>query len=183
MSQPSPTKQEIAHGYDAIADKLGMPPKFNRLCVKMLRPRLAANARVIDVGCGQGQLLLALREALPGAEIFGSDISFRLAGMSQGRLGRPAIFQADLEQLPVVSGHFDAVMMTEVLEHLLAPDQALRQLNRILKPGGWLLMSIPNRDWFRYEEYETKRRRFQPVDEFLFVPHDRIPGISPLHAG
>ena len=57
----------------------------------------------------------------------------------------------DLSQIPVESGKYDLVLMTQVLEHLPEPAKVLRELYRVLKPGGTLWLSTP----FYYEEHEV----------------------------
>lgn len=162
------SKTEVARGYDDIVGKLQMSPKFYRLCFRLLSPRIRAGARVIDLGCGQGGLLEEFAKGLPGVQFFALDISNKLAEFTQKRVSSARVLQGDVEHLPFKNGQFDAVLMTEVFEHLPSPAIALAQVFRILKPGGWLMLSIPNRDWFRHEEYETQRRRYQPVDDHWY---------------
>jgi len=159
------SKTEIAAGYDQIADQLAMSPKFYRRCCRLLAPQLAADSVLLDVGCGQGRLLSEFRAALPQAELHGLDISPKLIEIAKRNVPGANVVTGDAENLAYKNGQFHAVVMTEVLEHLGQPVVALRQVSRILQPGGWLLMTVPNRDWFRYEEYNTRRRRYQPVDD------------------
>ena len=167
MAEPL-SKTEIAAGYDQIADKLAMSPKFYRLCRRLLAPKLVPDSVLLDVGCGQGRLLAEFRAALPPAELHGLDISPKLIEIAQRNVSGGHFTTGDAENLTYPDGKFDAVVMTEVLEHLGQPVTALRGVGRILKPGGWLLMTVPNRDWFRYEEYNARRRRYQPVDDHWY---------------
>lgn len=74
-------------------------------------------------------------------------------------------FHADLNQpLPLESNAFDTVILSDVLEHLRKPEQLLKEIFRVLKPGGHLLVNVPFYysiheepfDYFRYTEYALK---------------------------
>lgn len=93
---------------------------------------------VLDVGCGGGQLLLELSRRLPA----------RLVGVDAGVLELPAGVEyrsADITgRLPADDAEFDAVVLGEVIEHVPHPDALLRQVRRVLAPGGVLVLSTPN---------------------------------------
>ena len=165
---PAPTKAEIAHGYDAIAGRLRMSPKFYRLCADMLVPRLIAGNALVDLGCGEGHLLAAFAARNPDLRFFGLDLSPKLCELARQRLPAAVVREGDVEALPFGAGEFDAVSMTEVLEHLSEPQRALAEIFRILRPGGWLLLTLPNRDWLCYRQYLTNRKRYQPVDDLWY---------------
>ncbi len=97
--------------------------------------------RVLDVGCGPGFVL----EQVPMGELHGVDLSEHLVEMARQRLdGRAEIRHGSAEELPYESGIFDAVFCTEVLEHTLRPDVAIAECVRVLKPGGRLVLTVPN---------------------------------------
>jgi SAM-dependent methyltransferase len=165
---PFPSKEEISRGYDQIPAEKFMPQKFHRLCVRLVRPRLAAQAHVVDLGCGQGTLLEALNDLPLDLRLAACDLSPGLVGNTRKRVPAADVRVADIEDLPFPEATFDAAFATEVMEHLESPLKALQQAHRILKPGGWLLVSLPNRDWFRFDEYIEQRSRFQPVDDHFY---------------
>ncbi len=104
--------------------------------------RLAgAPGRVLDVGCGRGFLLEAFRRR--GWTVQGTELDERSATYAREVLGLP------VETLPVASwpwpdGHFDAVAVWHVLEHLSSPADLLERARRLLRPGGVLLVGVPN---------------------------------------
>ena len=59
----------------------------------------------------------------------------------------------DITAIPVVDGHFDAVLCTEVFEHLPEPQKALAELARVLRPGGAMLLTAPFRSLYHQEPY------------------------------
>ncbi len=171
MKPPSPSrsKADIASGYDRIAPEKFMPGKFHRRCVNLLRPHLASGASVVDLGCGQGTLLEAVRALPLSLRLYGCDLSPVLVAHTRQRVPDAVVREADVEALPFDDAEFDAAFFTEVLEHLLEPLKGLREIHRVLKPGGWLLVSVPNRDWFHFEAYLARRTRFQPVDDHFYT--------------
>mgnify|MGYP000651632646 CR=1 FL=1 len=169
MAEPFDTnKAAISQGYDAIAGRLRMSPKFYRLCTRMLIPRLPPEAAVVDLGCGEGHLLAAFAASNPQLRFSGLDLSAKLCELARQRVPGATVIVGDLENLPFPPEMFDAASMTEVLEHLLNPQLALKQVFNILKPGGWLLLTLPNRDWFRYARYQATHHRYQPVDDHWY---------------
>jgi 2-polyprenyl-3-methyl-5-hydroxy-6-metoxy-1,4-benzoquinol methylase len=98
--------------------------------------------RVLDLGCGAGAFLAALRDA--GAQPVGVDIAE--AALERARTNVPG---ADLRRLedgviPAGHGEFDLVWCSEVLEHIPDVAEALYEVRRVLKPGGRLLLTVPN---------------------------------------
>ena len=170
MNPPSgfPSKDEIAHGYDQIPAHCFMPQKFHRRCVALMKPHLRHGASVADLGCGQGTLLQALRELPLGLRLSACDLSPVLAANTRRRVPDADVRVADIEALPFADQCLEAAFATEVMEHLADPVKALREIGRVLKPGGWLLTSLPNRDWFRFEQYIRGRKQFQPVDDRFY---------------
>lgn len=166
--QSLPTKREIADGYDQIADKIVMPRKFYRRCISLLRPRMFGGAQVADLGCGQGGLLDELQSLPLDLKLSGCDLSPILVEKARKLVPGAAVQTGDLEALPFADGSFDFVFATEVLEHLATPLIALKEMHRVLRRGGWLLISLPNRDWVRFDRYVEERRKFQPVDDHFY---------------
>lgn len=68
----------------------------------------------------------------------------RLKDLYQNKFKRLNILQEDLNTLELSRGSFDLVLMTEVIEHLEKPEEVLKKIIEILKPGGYLIISAPN---------------------------------------
>lgn len=135
---------EIARGYEKIAADLAMPWYFYNE-VASLSAGLA-KGRVLDIGCGNGFILKALSKKVSDIEVFGFDNTFSLAKATKKRLGEKAnILRASANcQLPFIDNSFDLILSTDALEHLKDPSLLLKEIHRLLKPGGRAVITIPN---------------------------------------
>lgn len=105
---------------------------------------LTARRKVLDAGCGVGWGTALLAEQ--GAEATGVDLSPLAIGEARRRHGAVAEFElGDLCQMPFDDDSFDAVVSFEAIEHVGDTDRAMREMHRVLRPGGLLLISSPNR--------------------------------------
>ena len=101
---------------------------------------------VLELGCGTGMLTRLVLERLPGLRVVGSDLSSNAVQIAAGRCAgyRHARFcVADATVMACGPAVFDAVIGNAVLHHLPV-NPALREINRMLKPGGVLLLFEPN---------------------------------------
>lgn len=108
-------------------------------------------ARVLDFGCGAGELVASGRAA--GLEMWGADVYYggsttREDAARAGLLGS-AIREIRDGRLEYGDGYFDLVTNNQVMEHVESLDATLREIHRVLKPGGELLSIFPSRDVFR----------------------------------
>lgn len=109
-----------------------------RAAAALLRAR-GAKGVLVDVGCGIGRFLEYVGDLTAG--YIGVDV-VRHPGLSE----YAAFHRADLdrEHIPLPSASADIVAALETIEHLENPRACCRELARILKPGGWLVLSTPN---------------------------------------
>jgi len=98
--------------------------------------------RLLDVGCSSGALLLVAKEC--GYEAFGAEPAKQAAATAR-KLGFD-VFPGYLQDAHYPDNHFDVVTLFEVIEHLLDPADLLREIRRILKPRGLLLIGTGNAD-------------------------------------
>jgi len=97
--------------------------------------------RVLDIGCGRGGLLREFRRR--DWEVQGLELNEWSAAHAREVLNLP-VHVGPMERLPWPDGHFDAVILWHVLEHLPDPQAALTEARRVLRNGGTLLVGVPN---------------------------------------
>ncbi len=102
-----------------------------------------SNGRLLDVGFGCGTFLKLAREG--GFEVFGTEISEYACRYAQHVLELD-VFRGELEEARLPSESFDLVTLWHCLEHLADPKAALKEIHRVLKKNGLLLVAVPNLD-------------------------------------
>ena len=109
------------------------------------RIREVAPARLLDIGCGGGHLLAAA--TLHGYRGVGVDLSYEACAIARHR--SISALQADGAILPFRSRSLNIVTLINVLDHLLDPLATLQEVSRVLAPGGYLVIRIPNAAFHR----------------------------------
>ncbi|MDE3068323.1 MAG: class I SAM-dependent methyltransferase [Verrucomicrobiota bacterium] len=153
MTIPPPPAREMAAyypaGYYGAPGERRFPAPVEYLQKKLYEFRVRRvesvagirRGRVLDVGCGRGGLLQAFRRR--GWEVQGTELSDQAAAYARQVLQLPVAI-GSLETLDLPSGHFDAVTLWHVLEHLPDSEVLLAEVRRLLKPDGVLLVGVPN---------------------------------------
>jgi 2-polyprenyl-3-methyl-5-hydroxy-6-metoxy-1,4-benzoquinol methylase len=103
--------------------------------------RLATKGPMLDVGCGRGYLPAILRQR--GWDAHGLELTDAAAEHARDALGVP-VSVGTLEESAFPPAAFEAVVVWHVLEHIVDPAGALRRAHDLLKPGGLLLVAVPN---------------------------------------
>ena len=115
-----------------------IPDSREALAYEWLKP----GDSFLDIGCGIGNLCKAAKELFPNVQ--GCDISQEALSIARQQ-GIPCRhIDLNQDQLPFESHAFNAVTALDVLEHLFDPPAFLKDVHRIIKPGGQLIVSTPN---------------------------------------
>jgi len=111
-----------------------------------LAARFVAGKRVLDAACGEGYgaaVLAAAAESVTGVDL--SQDAVDHARARYGAIDGLSFQQGDCTRLPFEDGAFDVIVSFETLEHLQAQDEMLAGFRRLLAPGGYLLLSSPDK--------------------------------------
>jgi SAM-dependent methyltransferase len=137
----------------------------NELIEWALRTYFDRAASFFEVGCGTGVVLSHLRARRPDLALAGGE-PFR-AGLevAQARLPGVPLYQLDGRRLPF-DEEFDVVGAFDVLEHVDEDEEVLREMRQAVKPGGGILLSVPQhpRLWSAVDEFSRHRRRYTAAD-------------------
>lgn len=114
------------------------------LILRHLQP--AGGGSILDVGCGRGFYMKAIGTLYPAADVLGVDYSadYLAAAKAQSYAAAVDFARADARALPFPAGTFDAVVCSEVLEHIVDDAAALVEICRVLGDDGLLLLSVPH---------------------------------------
>ena len=128
---------------------------------------------VLDAGCGTGGLIEHLRAWEPGWQFTGVDLSEVACGFAQKRCPFAEFAQGSVTALPFADNTFDAVLSSDVLCQLEAPQACLHESFRCLKPGGIVVVNAPAYRWlwsYHDEACQSKNRYLRrEIDQYLHV--------------
>ncbi len=138
---------------------------------RLVKDHLNSNSRLIEIGCGAGNLLMqaVVKDSYPVAlDVSMQALTFVRSRLQEACRGRNAprdfaCVQSVGEKLPLPDASFDCVILSEVIEHLKAPQVSVREAARILRPGGRLLITTPNyRSFWPIMEWVVDRTNMTP---------------------
>lgn len=109
---------------------------------------LKQGGRVLDVGCGDGQLLIDIKKRYPRVEAWGLDWHFSASMRDRLAMNSIRLCEGLVEQVDLPKAHFDLVIMNQLIEHLWEPQRALKSIWYSMKPDGLLTIETPNPDGY-----------------------------------
>ncbi len=133
--------------------------------LRWLKPR--KDERILDIGCGEGTY--DYRVALRGATVFGFDLDRKQLRRAQAYHKTPCtgFICAHADAFPLRSGQFDTVMSLCVFEHLPDDRQTLREMWRVLRPGGRILLTLDSLSLEKIgESWRDEHRKRHSVRQF-----------------
>ena len=105
---------------------------------------ISPGSQVVDIGCGSGDLLASLNERVADLQLAGCDFSPAAIQRVKARLSGAFTTHVIDRTLPYADHSFDVVYCTDVLEHLEYPAEIVGELVRICRPGGQVIMVVPD---------------------------------------
>jgi SAM-dependent methyltransferase len=145
---------------------------------------LVAGKEVLDIGCNNGYGTDILSRA--AASVCGLDVSPSVIDEARTRYPNLKFEVGDVEAMPFGDACFDVVLFLQTIEHIFEPGKALIEINRILKPGGTLIVTTPNsvtrlggtERWnpFHAREYDEEQFRALLSGQFDVILLDGVNG-------
>ena len=142
----------VARSYDLMNDLMsaGMHRGWKRFALEV--SGVKSGDKVLDVACGSGDLSkLFARKVGPTGEVVLTDINASMLAVGRNRLVDAGVvapaLQCDAEKLPFADGYFDCVIVAFGLRNMTHKEQALKEMQRVLKVGGRLLVLEFSQVW------------------------------------
>lgn len=132
---------------------------LHRHVERSLAAVLPPAARVLDAGCGTGGLLRRLRGSRPQWTLTGLDFSPLACELARERTGGEVV-QGSIAAMPFADAAFDAITSCDVVCQVAEPAQAVREFYRVLRPGGFVVLTMPAYPWmYSYHDREVGNLR------------------------
>ena len=166
----------------------GADPEYEEQIMPLAAAELAGAQRVLDVGCGDGQVS-RLAARLGATTVIGLDPTWNQVTVAVERGGGPQFMRGGAGALPFPDASFDAVVACLVFEHIRDVDDAIAEVARVLEPGGRFcfflnhpLLQTPNSGWiddqvldppeqyWRIGPYLIEDETIEEVEKDVFIP-------------
>lgn len=128
------------YGYWDASTKTGKDA-CDRLIDRLVDAVESPPQAMLDVACGEGGTTHRLQERFPEARLVAVNLSPGQLRAARARVPEACFAQADAAHLPALAGSFDVVLCVEAAFHFESRESFLREAHRVLRPGGWLLMT------------------------------------------
>jgi SAM-dependent methyltransferase len=146
---------------------------------------LASDYRVLEVGCGTGNVLRVLESVCVDGVVIGMDLFSQGLQYASQRTSCPLV-QGNMHS-PPFGAKFDLIGLFDVLEHLSDDERVLLDLHTMLAPGGILLLTVPAHSslWSYFDEASHHRRRYEPdeLESRLFHAGYQVEYLTQYMAG
>ena len=186
MSAPTPSvnpqlwEQQSRWWVDEFTE--GADPEYEQQIIPLCVNELRGFIDVLDLGTGEGQIARAL--VRDGAAVVGLEPTAAQLAVARERAGGPSYVRGVAEQLPLADASFDAVLACLVFEHLPDHRGPIREVARVLRPGGifvFLLnhpvMQTPGSGWVIDHVLDEQYWRVGPYLETSVVEEELAPGV------
>ena len=161
MSSNTEDSEALKPVYDKISIRDGYLAEINpaqihrrRLTRRFLRFLRINPRKILDIGCGTGELIGELSHIYPHAQLYGGDLSSISVKLTMARvpLGKYYCFNAEEIQGEIFDTPMDLITCCEVLEHCLSPDRVVKNACLWLNTGGVFFLSVPSGPMTLYDQ-------------------------------
>lgn len=147
----------------------GADPEYEEQMLPIIAEQLQGANRVLDIGCGEGQVARHVARTTGSSFVIGVDPSDAQLVVAEARGGGPRYLRGEAAALPVPDRSFDAAVACLVFEHITDVDGALAEVARVLAPGGTFLfllnhplLQVPGSGWIDDHILEEQYWRIGP---------------------
>lgn len=134
-------QREIFNKYETKSNKEIVDLEIDKMIRTMLNKGDLRNIKILEVGCGGGQLLSSFTKY---CDIYGLDISEKSLEVAKSNGYHAVMTNIETDQFPFSDDFFTIIVMNDVLEHITYEDHCLREIRRILKKDGKYILCVPN---------------------------------------
>ncbi|TPJ75494.1 class I SAM-dependent methyltransferase [Mesorhizobium sp. B2-5-13] len=134
----------------------------NAIVARMLKRFFPQFRSFLEIGCGTGFVLSGVARAFPDVRLVGTEIFTAALGFAAARVPSASFAQMDARRLPYAA-EFDVVGAFDVIEHINEDVEVLANLKHAVKPGGGVIITVPQHKWLwsELDEYSFHSRRYE----------------------
>lgn len=163
-------EDQSAYRYHCLGDKV-RDESLNESIIKLISP--VNDKKILDIGCGIGGYIHFVKDYKEFTGIDLSDVAISESNKIFGNRPGVRYISMDATNLKFDDDYFDIIIAKEVIEHLPEPQRAIKEVFRVLKPGGLCVVSSPNSDSLhlrvnRILGYQDFKCSFDHIKEFTF---------------
>lgn len=125
----------------------------NRLLTWALKTYFPYTRSFLEIGCGTGFVLQGLQREFPNIRLSGSEVLCEGLLYASRRVPQATLFQMDARRIPF-ENEFDVIGAFDVIEHIEEDGAVLQQMHQATKPGGGIIVTVPQHPWL-WSEYDT----------------------------
>jgi len=152
-----------------------------KLIKKLLRKTNDRKIRILDAGCGEGQLLERMEKVFDkdNVEFYGVDITKIALEDAEKRTNHSEISLQNLKKMNFKDNFFDVITCTEVIEHIPDYEKLLEEIRRVLIKNGLFVLSFPNEALWTFSRFLLRRKPYKIPDHFnSFSPRQIIKKVN-----